>query len=86
MRQENHKGRTTSTRRLDLFSDTFFTNAERPVWDHPARIGNRRIGEGLTDHGNLDAAPLEHFDRFKSWLLPLAVENIGTEEGEWQIL
>ena len=47
---------------------------------HPARIGDRRVGEGLADHGDADAAPLEHAATVEYRLGEVGVAHVAGEE------
>jgi hypothetical protein len=40
---------------VDRLLHVVVLDAEGPVRHHPARVGDRRVGEGLADHGDLDA-------------------------------
>ena len=63
---------------VDHFLHPLVTDTEGVFREHPARIGDRQIGESLTDNSDLDAAALEElvgskvFGRF----VPLGVENV----------
>ena len=55
-------------------------NAERPFGDHPARIGDGRIGKGLPDHGDADAALLEHARGVKHRLVEVGVADVAGQK------
>src|SRR3546814_9168194 len=61
-------------------------DAEAPVRDHPARIGDRRVGEGLTDDGDLHAAALEELVGLEGGLHPLVVEDVAGKQRELELL
>ena len=60
VREQHDQLRAVLARLLDVELEIVLANAERPVRDHPARIGDRRIGQRLADDGDLDAAALDH--------------------------
>ena len=71
----------------DLLHDlghAFLTHAEGEVGEHPFRIGDRKVGEGLADHGDRRAADLEHLVGIVGGFVPFGVEDIGAKEGEGQ--
>ena len=76
MREQHDELRAVSAHGLDLFAQIVFADAEAPVRDHPARIGDRGIGQGLADHGDLHAAALEHGGRLEHRVLPFIVADI----------
>ena len=55
-------------------------DAERPVGDHPARVGDRRVGEGLADHRDGDAAALEQARGVEHRLGEVGVAHVAGEE------
>ena len=70
---------------VDLFLHVGFAEAERPVRDHPARVGDGRERQRLADHGDLDAAALEHLLRRKHRLLEFRLAYVLAEEGEAEL-
>jgi len=60
-------------------------NTKGKVREHPARIGNRHVREGLTDHGNLGPATLKNLVGFKRRFVPLIVKDVGSQEREGQL-
>ena len=53
--EQNHRLRALPFGRIDLLLQLGLLNAEGPVWHLPARISNRRVGEGLPNDGHLGA-------------------------------
>ena len=49
---------------------------------HPARIGDRRVGQRLADHRDLDAAALEGCRGLEHLVLELALAHVLAKEGE----
>ena len=47
---------------------------------HPARIGDRRVGKRLADHGDADAALLEHARGVKHRLLEVGIANVAGQK------
>jgi hypothetical protein len=72
--------------RLDVGLHVLLANAERPVRHHPARVGDGRVGEGLADHRDLDATPVDHPHRLEGGLVPLCVADVLSEEGEAEVV
>ena len=64
-----------------LRAHVLLADAEGPLRDQPARIGERRIGEGLAQHRDLDPALLEQLVGREHRLLPLGVAHVEREEG-----
>ncbi len=58
MRQHDHDLRSRGAGGVDRLLHVVFLDAEGPVGDHVARMGDGRVGEGLADHRNLDAIDL----------------------------
>ena len=50
--------------------------------DHPARIGDRRVGQRLADDRDLDAAALEGLRGFEHLVLELALAHVLAQEGK----
>src|SRR5579872_3098329 len=82
VRKQDDQLRATPAGLVDLRLDVLFAHAERPVRDHPARIRDRRIGKGLTEHRDLDAAALEHGGGVEGSLVPLGVTDVQAKEGK----
>ena len=80
VRQQHDELRAVLARLLDLLAQIVLADAERPVRDHPARIGDRRVGQGLADDRDLDAAALDHRDRLEGRLVPFGVADVLGEE------
>jgi hypothetical protein len=57
-------------------------NAEAPSRNQVPRIGDRRVGEGLADDGDLEAAALEALRGLENRLVPLGVAHIAGQEGK----
>ena len=81
MRQQDDELRAFRAHRVDIGLNLLLADAERPVGHHPARIGDRRVGEGLADHGDLDPAALEDAIGLEDRLVPFGVADIAAEEG-----
>ncbi len=58
MRQHNDHLCTLGARFIDNVLHVFFLDAEAPVWNHVARIGDRRVREGLAHNRDRDAVDL----------------------------
>ncbi len=82
MREQHHQLRAALARFFDIGAHVLLADAERPFRHHPARIGDRRIGEGLAEHGDLHAALLEHLHRLENRLVPFGVAHVEREERE----
>ena len=55
VRQHDDHLRALGARRVDGLLHVLFLDAEGPVGDHVARVGDRRVGEGLADDRDLHA-------------------------------
>ena len=86
VRQQHHELRAVLARLLDVALQILLADAERPVRDHPARIGDRRVGKGLADHRDLDAAALDHGHRLERRLVPFGVADVLREERKAELL
>ena len=80
MRQQHDQCGAVLARLLDVGLQIVLADAERPVRNHPARIGDRRVGERLPDHRDLDAAALDHRHRLEGRLVPFGVADILRQE------
>ena len=65
---------------LHDFGDPFTPEPEAEFREHPAGVGNGHVGEGLPDHADGGAVPLEHAVAVVDRLVPFDVEDIGSEE------
>ena len=65
----------------------FIANPERIFGEHPAGVGNRHIGKGLTDHRNLGATTFEHLVRWEQFggFVPFSVKNVLAKGREGQV-
>ena len=68
----------------DVLCDLLVADAERPFRDQPGRVGDRSIGKGLADDGNLGAPPFDHLPGLEGRLVPLVVEDVRAEERKGQ--
>src|SRR5215470_16000616 len=64
------------THPLDICPDLTLVDPERPIGNHPGRIGHGSKWVSLPEHGNTYAAFLENSVRFKYEILPLCLANI----------
>ena len=80
VRQQHDQRRAVLARLVDIDLDIVLANAEGPIRDHPARIGDRRIGQRLSDHGDAHAAALDHRHGIEGGLVPLGVADVLREE------
>jgi hypothetical protein len=55
VRQQHHHLRALGAHLVHQLLQARFLDAEGPLRDHVARIGDRRVGEGLADHGERNA-------------------------------
>ena len=78
MRQNNDQVGTGGAHLVYHLLHALIADAEREIREHPARVGDGHIGEGLPDHRNFGAATLEKFVRLEFFgrLVPFSVENI----------
>ena len=60
MRQQDHSFRTVSASVVDGLLHIFFFDAERPVFNQVAWVGDRRVGKRLTNDCNVDAVHFTH--------------------------
>ena len=60
VRQQHHQLRPLGARLVDMRLQLLLLDAKTPVRHHPARIGNRRVGKGLTDHRHRHPAQRTH--------------------------
>ena len=63
-----------------------FTNAEAVFWEHPFRVGDRQIGEGLPDHAHGQIALLDDLIGLEGRFVPFDVIDIGAKEREVALL
>jgi len=64
VRQQQHQPRALGARGVDLLLQVLLLDAELPVGDEVARIGDRRIRKGLADDGHRHAGHLaQHIGR-----------------------
>ncbi len=84
VRQQNDQVRPRRLGVGDPFFHVVFVDAERPVRHQIARVGDRRIGKGLADHGDLNPALVEILDRLEHVFLPFRVAHVGRQEREIQ--
>ncbi len=84
VREEDHQLRALGAGLVHDLLHPLLADAEGEVGEHPARVGDGRVGEGLADHRDLRAAALEIRDRVEGRLVPGGVEDVGAEEGEGQ--
>src|SRR5665647_2308632 len=80
MRQQHNELGAGLANLLDIGADIILTDAKRPVRDQPTRIGDRLVREGLAEHGDLDAALLEHFVRREHRLIPVSYTHLRAHE------
>ncbi len=71
---------------LDIGRDLLFLDAERPVGDQVARVGDRRVGKRLADHADAQAATLEHSGGLKHRVAPGCLLHVAGEEGNFSSL
>ena len=87
VRQDDNAFGTHAAHFVDHFLHAFVTNTEGVFREHPTRVGDWHIGEGLTDDGDFYATTFkeligcEIFCRF----VPFAVKNVLAEGGIGQI-
>ena len=65
---------------VDARLHVLLADAEGPAGDHPARVGDGRVGKGLPDHRDLRAAALEHLRGLEGRLVPFGVANVLAQE------
>ncbi len=82
VREQHHHLRSLPARGRHRPSQLRLADAERPTRHHPARVGDRRVGEGLADHGNADAASLEHAEGREYRLLEVGVAHVAGKKRE----
>ena len=82
VREQHDELRALAPRLLDIGAHVVLADAERPGRDHPARIGDRRVGKRLPEHGDLHAALLEQLVGVEHRLLPFGVADVLREERE----
>ncbi len=80
VRQQHHHLRALRARLGHRSAQAALADAERPVGHHPARVGDGRIGEGLTDHGDGDAAALEQARGVEHGLGEVGIAHVAGEE------
>ena len=78
--QEHDQTGAVPARLLDIRTQVILANAERPARDHPARVGDRRVGKGLPDHRNARAGTFDHGHRLEHRLVPFGVANVLSDE------
>src|SRR4051794_636258 len=83
--EQHHKLRTVASRFLHMHFEIVLANAERPVRDHPARIGDRGVRKRLSDYGDLHAAPLDHQHRLECRLIPFRVAHVLRQKRKCEI-
>ena len=86
MRQQHNQLRAVLADFLDIDAQIVLADAERPVRNHPARIGDRGVREGLADDSDLDPAALEHLVGFERRLVPFSVAGILAKEREAELV
>ena len=80
VRQQHDQLSPFAARLVDLGLDVFLADAEAPVRDHPARIGDGRVGERLADHRDLDATALIVGRALEHRVLELGVAHVLRQE------
>ena len=80
MRQQDDKFGPFGAGFFDVLTDHLLVDAERPVRDHVARVGDRGVRERLADDGNLHAAALEPCGGFEDRLLPFGIGDVTGKE------
>ena len=60
VREHDDHLRALGARFVDHLLHVLVLDAEGPVRHHLARVGDRRVGKGLADHGDLDAVHFAH--------------------------
>ncbi len=80
VRQQHHELRALPARLADARAHLLLADAKTPFRDHPARIGDRRVGKGLAE--DRDACPglVENLVGGKHRLLPFGVANVERQE------
>ena len=65
----------------------FVADAEGEFGEHPARVRDGHVGEGLPDHGDLCAAPFEHLVGREQLggLVPFGVEDVLAQRRKRQL-
>ena len=84
--QQHHEIDALGPHLGDVGPELVFLDAERPVGDHVARIGDRRVGKGLADHADPEAAALDHAVGLEHRIAPGRVLHVAGEERELQLL
>ncbi len=85
MRKQHDQRGAFLARLLDVELEIVLADAERPVRNHPARIGDWRVGQGLADDRDLDAAALDHRHGVERRLVPLGVAHVLRQERELEL-
>jgi hypothetical protein len=80
VRQQHHHLGPLPARGGNRSAQRLLADAERPRRHHPARVGDRRVGERLPDHGDGDAALLEHAGGGEHRLLKIGVADVAGKE------
>ena len=87
VRQDDDQLGTSGANFVDHRLHVFVTDAERVFREHPARVCDGHVREGLTDHGHLHATALEEFVGLEQLggFIPLGVKDVLAEGREGQI-
>ena len=81
VRQQDHDLGAFLAAFVHLFLHFFVADAERPVGEGETVVGDRRVGEGLTDNGNLDLVHLADDIRLEhAFLAEAGVEHVLRQE------
>ena len=76
--QHNHTFRTGGAYLFDHRRHVFIADAKGILREHPARVSDGHIREGLSDHRNLGAAAFKHFVGLEQLgrLVPFGIEDV----------
>ncbi|MCY1297115.1 hypothetical protein D9M70_465420 [compost metagenome] len=82
VRQQHHRLRALAACRVDDLLQVFFLDAEGPVRHEIARVGDRRIGEGLADDGHRHAVDLADHVRIEHRVAEVVGLDVLRQEGD----
>ena len=87
MRQADDQFGAHAAHFVNHFLHPLITDPERVFGEHPAGVGDGHIGEGLTDHGDLDAAAFKELVGLEvfGWFIPFGVKDVLAKGREGQI-
>ncbi len=79
--KQHHEIRALAARFLHLLSGVHPRAGRSPFREHPARIGDGRVGIGLPDDGDRHAALLKHLPRLEDLVLEFRVADVLRRRG-----